>query len=1486
MSRIKGITLEIGGETTGLQNALKDVNKRSNDLAKELRDVEKLLKFNPGNVDLLAQKQTLLNERIATTSEKLDQLKAAQSQVEAQFQSGQIGIEQYRAFQRELITTEGSLNGLRNNLQRLTDEQQSVQQSTRQLETLFQATGTSIDQFADALGTQLTNAIREGRGSSQQLEQAIDQIGQAALGADVDLNRMRDALRSVDNGASLDQVRADLADVTQEANQAGDAVNGFGQKLSSVAGALAAGGGIAVAIQQALDVSSLDTKIDITFDVPESSQESVRQAIRGIETYGLDTQEALEGVRRQWALNKDASDEANEAIVKGAAVIAANYNQIDFTELIQETNEIASELKIADEAALAMVNSLLRMGFPPEQLDIISEYGQQLERAGYSAEEIQAIMAAGVETGTWNIDNLLDGLKEGRIQMASFASAMDKNKVALVESSEIGMAQFDKWAIAIAEGGEKGSQAMVEIATMLDQMTDQVMKNDLGTMIFGTKFEDQGQNIIDTILNASNATVDFAENQQQLNDSINKMDEDPAVQLKEALTNMKTELTPLLTQVAEFVGEIASWAAENPKLMATIAGVGTAVGILVGAFATLMPAIGSVVGLLGGAGGAVALFSGALAVLTGPIGLTVAAVAAIGVTAYKVGQELGEASIQIDLFGQGVSESTAKAVGGFLQLEEQATLSLNQLNWSGQSVTTEMAAKITDTFNQMGDQVLSAMQEDHSAQLQTMQDHFSNSSALTEAEESAIIAKMQEKQAEQSLVIEDGKKRIAQILETAAGENRRLTELEQKEINAIQHNMTKNAVQYMSDSEREQKVILERLKSESSKITAEQAAEVVKNSVKQKNEVVKEANDQYNKSVAEIIKQRDEMGTITKEQADKLIQEAGRQKTDTIHSAEEMHKSVVKEAQAQANEHVDKVNWETGEVKSKWEVMKSDVSKKMTELGSNIKKGWNDALSDTRSKVEEIKSTASEKFAQLKKSVGEKMEQVKGEIEDKWNKAEQFLESISLVSIGKNIIQGLIDGITNMASRVTDAISNISEGILSTAERILEIFSPSRAMRRVGEYVGEGLALGIEDSGSLVVAASAGVTNDVLDTFATLPKEIGGYTKDALYSLNTFQEQWSKIFNNPNPSTTADILKMADLMGAASVYLDENSKKVFDIFGEASKSLAYSELVKLATEYNAKLKELGEERIAQEKALLAEYEKALSDRTNELRKFAGIFDSVKLKEDVTGKALTDSLQSQVDALELYSSGIQTLIDRGFNENILNEFKQLGVKSAKEIQAIASMSDEELSQYVAIWEEKNKLAREAAEIELAYMKEDMEEQLEAINTEADKKLQEYALLYETNIDKLSKFVRTEFVDLKNEMVGAGANTVDGLIQGMQSKQGQLIAVAQSMADAVSSTFQNALDIHSPSRVFKGFGININEGLIQGIKESSTKLNNAMNNVYGSLANSAKSMMYGSSNSYSTNTNDYSRKMTNHITISSSSNATRDMERTLRRLAFEF
>ena len=76
-SRIQGITVEIGGDTTKLSTALSKVNKEIRDTQSQLKDVNKLLKLDPGNAELLAQKQRLLSQAVSETKEKLDALKLA-----------------------------------------------------------------------------------------------------------------------------------------------------------------------------------------------------------------------------------------------------------------------------------------------------------------------------------------------------------------------------------------------------------------------------------------------------------------------------------------------------------------------------------------------------------------------------------------------------------------------------------------------------------------------------------------------------------------------------------------------------------------------------------------------------------------------------------------------------------------------------------------------------------------------------------------------------------------------------------------------------------------------------------------------------------------------------------------------------------------------------------------------------------------------------------------------------------------------------------------------------------------------------------------------------------------------------------------------------------------------------------------------------------------------------------------------------------------
>ena len=111
-NRIKGITVEIGGDTTKLQTALKGVNTEIRNTQSQLKDVEKLLKLDPGNTELIAQKHRLLVQAVSETREKLETLKTAQQQADEALRNGTISQDQYDALQREIVETEQRLRSL------------------------------------------------------------------------------------------------------------------------------------------------------------------------------------------------------------------------------------------------------------------------------------------------------------------------------------------------------------------------------------------------------------------------------------------------------------------------------------------------------------------------------------------------------------------------------------------------------------------------------------------------------------------------------------------------------------------------------------------------------------------------------------------------------------------------------------------------------------------------------------------------------------------------------------------------------------------------------------------------------------------------------------------------------------------------------------------------------------------------------------------------------------------------------------------------------------------------------------------------------------------------------------------------------------------------------------------------------------------------------------------------------------------------------
>lgn len=133
-NNIKGLTVEIGGDTTKLGKALEDVNKRSRSLSSELGEINKLLKFDPGNADLLAQKQQVLAEAVASTAKKLDTLKDAERQVQEQFKRGEVSEEQVRALQREIVATSKKLDDYERAAKETADEIDKLGSESNQAE--------------------------------------------------------------------------------------------------------------------------------------------------------------------------------------------------------------------------------------------------------------------------------------------------------------------------------------------------------------------------------------------------------------------------------------------------------------------------------------------------------------------------------------------------------------------------------------------------------------------------------------------------------------------------------------------------------------------------------------------------------------------------------------------------------------------------------------------------------------------------------------------------------------------------------------------------------------------------------------------------------------------------------------------------------------------------------------------------------------------------------------------------------------------------------------------------------------------------------------------------------------------------------------------------------------------------------------------------------------------------------------------------------
>ena len=195
-NRIKGITVEIGGDTTKLQTALKGVNTEIRNTQSQLKDVEKLLKLDPGNTELMAQKHRLLGDAVRETKEKLETLKTAAEQANDALARGEISQGQYDALQREIIETENNLRDLEQQADRSAVALQKIGAAGEKLQgvgSAIEGVGKKLMPVTAAVGGLGTAAVKV----AADFDSAMSQVAAVSGATGKDLEALRDKAREM-----------------------------------------------------------------------------------------------------------------------------------------------------------------------------------------------------------------------------------------------------------------------------------------------------------------------------------------------------------------------------------------------------------------------------------------------------------------------------------------------------------------------------------------------------------------------------------------------------------------------------------------------------------------------------------------------------------------------------------------------------------------------------------------------------------------------------------------------------------------------------------------------------------------------------------------------------------------------------------------------------------------------------------------------------------------------------------------------------------------------------------------------------------------------------------------------------------------------------------------------------------------------------------------------------------------------------------------
>lgn len=479
-----------------------------------------------------------------------------------------------------------------------------------------------------------------------------------------------------------------------------------------------------------------------------------------------------------------------------------------------------------------------------------------------------------------------------------------------------------------------------------------------------------------------------------------------------------------------------------------------------------------------------------------------------------------------------------------------------------------------------------------------------------------------------------------------------------------------------------------------------------------------------------------------------------------------------------------------------------------------------------------------------------------------------------LKSIGKYIIDGIVGGIKNSLSRIANIAGKIKDTLLSKLKGLFKIASPSKLMKEeVGAYIGEGIAVGIEESGQMAVDAAETVANGIIDAFA-------GTETAVEYARRTAQKVGDVLESELTKQNAAlkEMQKQADAQQAAGELAD-HKKQLAEKNAELNKAKKkdrqkiLKEIAEIEDAWNkkqAKAEKAAEqqglqERISLLKQFQQKYEAALDtierkqdSLQSKLADYGELFERVKTED---GKELFQlgNLKDDIKQLEKYGDALDKLKEKGISDSLMGEIAGMGVGDAIDyMNKLLSMSDTKLDEYVSLFEQKQQMAQGVAEkfykgefdalekaytgqlpeflagvkTELSNVGAAVSESMQAVSAEGvSEGIAEQRPLVAEQAKQLTETAKEEIVGYQADFKAVGESLMEGVAKGVRDGQSGVVNAVAKVLQAAVRAAKKEMDINSPSRVMAKIGDYMAQGVGVGW---SDRMDSVSDTISGSLS----------------------------------------------------